>query len=146
MFKEGTIVYFDPFYFQNGKSAPKPKYCIILKNIDDTAVIASLPTSKDNVPYGVEKKGCIEIESFNFNAFVFPANQIVTNCGKSFPLETFVYGYQIDSYPLSTWADIYQNEGIDYNVFGMLQDAIYNDLISCLKNSKATKKKYTKVL
>jgi hypothetical protein len=30
MFDEGTIIYFDPFYFKNGNAA-KPKYFVVLK-------------------------------------------------------------------------------------------------------------------
>lgn len=146
MFQEGTIVYFDPFYFSNGKSSPKPKYCIILKNIENETIIASLPTSVDNVPNGKTKKGCIDIDSINFNAYVFPSNEIITDCGKSFNLDTFIYGYQIDTYSAHLWSEIYPLEGIDYNIFGVLTDNYFKELIDCLKNSKVTKKKYTRIL
>ena len=49
MFETGTIIYFAPFYFKNGNTA-KPKYFVVLKNIENKSVIASLPTRKDSIP------------------------------------------------------------------------------------------------
>ncbi|SDG02103.1 hypothetical protein SAMN04487996_114155 [Dyadobacter soli] len=43
---EGDILYFDLFYFKNGKT-PKAKYFIVLKTTGTTTVIASLPSSRD---------------------------------------------------------------------------------------------------
>ena len=51
-FKDGNILYFNPFFFTDGKSEPKPKYFLILKHIDDRIILSSLPTSKDSVPAG----------------------------------------------------------------------------------------------
>ena len=43
-FQQGAILYFDPFIFPDGGS-PKPKYFLVLKHVDDTLLLASLPTS-----------------------------------------------------------------------------------------------------
>lgn len=41
MFQPGTLIYFNPFYFKNG-AASKSKYFIMLKEIDDQYILASL--------------------------------------------------------------------------------------------------------
>lgn len=48
MFKEGNILYFNPFYFENGNT-PKPKYFLVLKEVDGQLVLASLPTLHDHM-------------------------------------------------------------------------------------------------
>lgn len=49
MYQTGELIKFSPFVFKNGNQ-PKPKYCIVLGQIDDKVMLASLPTSKDHVP------------------------------------------------------------------------------------------------
>lgn len=52
MYQTGELIKFSPFVFKNGNQ-PKPKYCIVLGQIDDKVMLASLPTSKDHVPSDV---------------------------------------------------------------------------------------------
>lgn len=60
MFSERDIIYFDPFYFKNGNTA-KPKYFVVLKNIDNKKLIASLPTRTASIPRDMYvEDGCIE--------------------------------------------------------------------------------------
>ena len=78
MFEEGQILYFTPFYFKNGNAA-KNKYFVVVKNIDETSLIASLPTRKDSIPESeVVESGCVEIPEINFNCFVISAKVPVT--------------------------------------------------------------------
>ncbi|WP_046755272.1 hypothetical protein [Kordia jejudonensis] len=146
MFEEGTIVYFDPFYFKNGNTA-KSKYFIVLKNTEDKSILASLPTRKDSIPteYLVEQ-GCIELPNINFNCFVFSPKINITTCQKSFDFPTHVYGYQIDLYKTDYLQEIYPIEGTDYIIWGKMKKAIFNDLINCLKTSKTVKRKFIKIL
>jgi len=117
MFKEGTIIYFDPFYFKNGNTA-KPKYFVVLKNQADQNILASLPTRTYSIPQKEEiDNGCIELPSINLNRFVISDDIEVTECGKTFDFKTHIYGHQIDDYE-----------------------------IKCLKNSKSVKRKYRKIL
>ena len=146
MFEEGNIIYFTPFYFANGKSAAKAKYCIILKTIGEKSIIASLPTSKDSIPENISKTGCIEMPEINLNSFVFDVKTEVTTCGKCFDLKTFVYGHQLDFYAIDLFKDIYRIEGTDYLIFGKLKPELYSELIECLKTSKAVKKKFINCL
>lgn len=54
-FAEGEVLYFDPFLFKDAKGGSKPKYYIVLKNMNDNVVLATLPTSKDFVPSNLVK-------------------------------------------------------------------------------------------
>ena len=142
MFQEKTIIYFDPFYFKNGNTA-KPKYFVILKRIDELSIIASLPTRTDKVPSdkGIDS-GCLELADINLNCYVIPKGLEVTDDGKQFDFKTHLYGHQIDDYETKLLQDIYQIEGTDYIIWGIMKVEIFNDLISCLKNSKSVKRKY----
>lgn len=146
MFKEGNILYFTPFYFKNGNPA-KPKYFIVLKILPGQTILASLPTRKDSVPpQNRIERGCIEIPDINFNCFVFASNEAVTKCNRFFDFTTYIYGYQLDNYDISEMRDIYRVEGIDFEIFGEMKPEIFEELIHCLRNSRAVKKKFTRAL
>src|SRR5690554_8158991 len=93
--KAGQIIYFTPFYFKNGRSAPKPKYFIVLKKANDKSILASLPTRKDSVPNYITSEGitgCFEHKDISFNSFRFDTKTIITKNGKCFDFPTFAYG------------------------------------------------------
>jgi len=147
MLEEGNIIYFTPFYFSNGKSAPKPKYCIILKLVENQTIIASLPTRRDSIPSNIlTQTGCIELPSIDFNSFIFDTATEITECGKYFDFNTFIYGYQLDFYSIDSFNDIYRIKDTDYQIFGKLKSNLYQDLLTCLRNSNAVKKKFIRHL
>ncbi|WLD24729.1 hypothetical protein NU10_04910 [Flavobacterium dauae] len=146
MFQEGTIIYFDPFYFKNGNTA-KPKYFIVLKSDAGKQIIASLPTRKDSIPENETiKDGCIELPDINLNCFVISNSKIVTECGKHFDFTTHLYGHQIDDYDVKMMKEIYPNEGSDYIVWGKMRLKLFEELLNCLKYSKSVKRKYRNLL
>lgn len=146
MFEEGTIIYFDPFYFKNGNPA-KPKYFVVLKNHADQNILASLPTRTDSIPEKEEiENGCIELPSINLNCFVISDAIVVTDCGKTFDFKTHIYGHQIDVYEIESLKEIYPIEDTDYKIWGKMKEEIFLLLIKCLKNSKSVKRKYQKIL
>lgn len=146
MFKEGNIIYFDPFYFKNGNTA-KPKYFVVLKNQNGKNILASLPTRKDSIPQKEEvENGCIELPLINLNCFVISENIEVTDCGKYFDFKTHIYGHQIDDYEVSILKEIYPLENTDYEIWGKMKEDLFLSLIECLKNSKSVKRKYKKIL
>lgn len=146
MFEEGTIIYFDPFYFKNGNTA-KPKYFVVLKNHADQNILASLPTRTDSIPQKEEiENGCIELPSINLNCFVISDAIVVTDCGKTFDFKTHIYGHQIDVYEIDSLKEIYPIEDTDYKIWGKMKADIFLSLIDCLKNSKSVKRKYQKLL
>ena len=147
MFEEGNILYFTPFYFKNGKSAPAPKFFIVLKEVDSHSILASLPTKKDSIPAEyVTQYGCVELPEINFNCFVISDKIEVTNCGKRFDLPTHIYGYQINIHEVSLMKEIYPIEGTDYIIWGKMKKNIFAELIKCLKESNAVPQKYIKIL
>ena len=142
MFTEGTIIYFTPFYFKNGNQA-KNKYFVVLKNTGTNCLIASLPSSKNHVPSDSQKPhGCIK----DFNCFVIAPTFIVTQCGKSFPLTTYLYGHQLDEYTIQFLEELYPNPIADYKIWGQMETSLFQELITCFKNSKSVKRKYKKIL
>lgn len=138
---EGTLLYCDPFVFKNG-AAPKPKFFIVLANMDDGVMLASLPTSKDHVPGDVEVvRGAVNIPERAVNAYVFEAGDLVTD-SFAFPRRTFVYGEQVDDYTeddLNGMGDLIQ-------ILGVLKPEILADLRACLKQAANIKRKYLKWL
>lgn len=146
MFEEGTIIYFDPFYFKNGNPA-KPKYFVVLKRLGQKSILAALPTRKDSIPAEkVVEFGCLELPDINLNCFVISSHDPATTCGKHFDFTTHIYGYQLDDYDVNWLSEIYPNEGTDYEIWGLLKSEIYDALIACLKNSRSVKMKYKRVL
>lgn len=146
MLKEGTIIYFTPFYFKNGNPA-KNKYFVILKNVGNKTVVVSLPSSKDYVPTHLEKEnGCIECLEANFNCFVFSPQTAITEDGKTFDFPTFLYGHLLDDYLVSELENLYPIEGTDYTIWGKMKTELFFQMIECFKKSKSVKRKYKKIL
>src|SRR5574344_1223232 len=107
MFEEGNLLKFSPFNFKNG-ATPKDKYFIVLKNINDGLLLATLPTSKDHVPSDISNaQGCIELPDSQVNVYVFKAKEVIANTINntpfSFVLNTFVYGADVELYPIITF-------------------------------------------
>lgn len=146
MFQERTIIYFDPFYFKNGNKA-KPKYFVVLRNIENESILASLPTRTDSIPVKDEiEKGCLELPDINLNCFIFSNKCAVTECGKTFDFKTHIYGHQLDIYDIDLLKEIYPLENSDYIIWGVMEKKLFNSLITCLKNSKSVYRKYKKRL
>lgn len=147
MYDEGTILYFTPYHFKNGKSKPKPKYFVILKNINNAYVLASLPTRKDSIPEkDVVIRGCVELPDIDFNCFVIPTTEFVTECNQKFPFTTHIYGTEINKEDITYLQNKYPTENENYEVWGKMKDKLFKELINCLKTSDAVKKKFTRLL
>lgn len=147
MLEVGNILHFTPFHFKNNKGS-KDKFFIVLKHIDDKVILASLPSSKDHVPsyIDVEKTGCVEVPGANFNCFAILPDTSVTECGKSFKRNTFLYGHLLDDYDVVSMKKIYQIQNVNFSIFGKMQKHLFEKMISCFKNSKSIKKKYIRCL
>ena len=145
MLEKRNILYFTPFYFQDDTS--KHKSFVVLENSDGTNILASLPTSRDSVPEKSEiQTGCIELPEIGFNCFVIPPNVPVAENGKSFTVKTHVYGHQIDLHNASYLTATYPIENVHYQVWGKMNEKLFDELIDCLKNSKNVKRKYKRML
>ena len=145
-FEPGNLLYFNPFIFPDGGD-PKPKFFIVLGEVDETVLLASLPTSKDHIPSDVEvSSGCLEIAERMVNAYIFMANEVVTEDGFFFEKNTFVYGQSIKTF--STVAFTKQKLAGETNIVfkGKLTDSVFKALKDCLRNSDAVRNRFKKYL
>jgi hypothetical protein len=145
VFLPGQIIYFNSFQFKNGNT-PKTKYFIILANIDDKIIIASLPTRTNTVPSFVTiNHGCINIDERCYNSYLFEKDKVIGEKGFSFDMTTFVYGDQVEDYKLELLEANYI-EGIDYIVIDRMIKTEFDSIINCFKNSNSVKFKIKKQL
>ncbi len=146
MFTEGIVLYISPFYFKNGNTS-KNKYFIVLKVIDNQIVIASLPTRSNKAPGLIQTEhGCNNDTERCFNCYAFQANRIITDNGFFFPINTYVYGNEVEDYTLQTLQLNYRIAGVDYEIMGNLTKQEYSDLCACLKQSTSIKRGIKKQL
>ena len=146
MFEVGTVLYLNPFYFKNGNTS-KNKYFIILKNIDDRIVIASLPTSICNAPSLINiNHGCNNDKDRCFNCYAFESSRPICTNGFSFPVPTFIYGNEVEDYEIDILSLNHKIEGVDYTIKGKLNTGDYNDLIICLRQSTKIRRGIKKLL
>jgi hypothetical protein len=147
MYQPGLIFYFTPFYFKDGKTAPKNKYFIVLCNEDDNLIVASLPSSQDYVPAFAKKEhGCIDVPEGCFNCYYFLPDKVVTTNSWAFPKPTYIYANWIDSYSNSMFGHVYKKEGHDYEVIGRLTKDEYEAVIKCFLIATNTKRKVKRLL
>lgn len=146
MFEPGNILYFNPFIFPDG-GEPKPKFFVVLGEVDETVLLASLPTSKDHIPSDVEViSGCLEIPERMVNAYTFLANEVITDNGFFFEKNTFIYGQNIKTYNTVSFLSQQVSGEIEIEKKGKIKDEIFISLKDCLKNSDAVRKKYKKYI
>jgi hypothetical protein len=146
-FPVGTIIYFTPFYFPNGKSAPKNKYFIVLQHDGDEWLVASLPTSVDRVPDGIaHDHGCVHLPKAMFSAYIYEPDKPVTNEGWGFPLTTYVYISWVERFDKRIFREVYVVEGVDYTVIGRLTKQEYTALLTCALGSGELKNRFRKEL
>lgn len=146
MFEPGNLLYFNPFVFPDGGN-PKPKFFVVLGEVDESVLLASLPTSKDHIPSDVEvTSGCLEIPERMVNAYVFMANEVITDNGFFFEKNTFIYGQNINTYNTVAFLEQQFSGEITLEAKGTLKAAIFSSLKNCLKNSDAVRKKFKKYI
>jgi hypothetical protein len=119
----------------------------VLCQSENSAILTSLPTSKDYIPNSVSQKcGCIEMPEINLNCFIITPETCVTECGKHFPLQTYLYGQNIQCYDIAFLNQSYPLENIDFEIWGKMQKKLFDNLITCFRNSKSIKRKYKAIL
>lgn len=152
MFETGNLLLFKPFLFKNG-APPKNKFMVVLgKEANGNMILASLPTSKDHVPSDIEVKGgCIELPDRQVNVFVFPAGKhiAVSQSGGatfSFDVNTFIYGSNLDSYPIATFHQQMTDKLTEVKLIGRISDIHFTALRNCLRKSRMVKNKFKRIL
>lgn len=150
MFNEGDLLFFDPFIFEDGTS--KPKFFVVLKNDNGLSLLASLPTSKDHIPADLDvHSGCYEYPNRGVNVYVFLAGETVATdpqTGKSFHFSknTFIYGATLNTFPVAPFLQQQMNHETTISLKGKMEQALFDDLKRCLKNSALVKNKFKKML
>jgi len=146
VFSDGQVIYFNPFYFKNGNTA-KPKYFVVLKSINNTTLVASLPTRSDKVPSFITKAhGCLNDNSRCFNCYMFEQGKAVCTNGFCFPLDCFIYGNEVEDYEVSIFQSVYPIPNVDYEIKGQLTTTEFQALLQCLQISTSIKRKIKKLL
>ncbi len=151
MLEKRNILCFDPFYFPDGKSVPKKKYFIVLRNSKNQNILASLPTRKDSVPSVYDdQQGCISLHEsdhgFDLVCYRIEANkQILENSNFFFDFPTHIYGTNLKLYPIE-YFELYPFQDIDYQILGKVKFNIFNEIIDCLKENKSVKRGYRELL
>lgn len=146
MFEPGNLLYFEPFIFPDG-GEPKNKFFVVLGDVDETVLLASLPTSKDHIPSDVEvKSGCLEIAERMVNAYIFMADEAITDDGFFFEKNTFIYGQNIKTYNSIAFLQQQTKGQINIELKGKLKSDVFTALKDCLKNSDAVRKRYKQYL
>ncbi len=141
MFLTGELIKFSPFVFKNGNQ-PKPKYCIVLGQIDDKVMMVSLPTSKDHVPAdAMVERGCVDIPERGVNAFVLNPSDMVTASFR-FHLPTYVYGEQVDEYEQKYLDEMRSN----VERLGQVEPTLFQAIKDCVKKARLLRRKYRHLL
>ena len=146
MFEPGNLLYFNPFIFPDG-GVPKPKFFVVLGEVDETLLLASLPTSKDHIPSDVEvQSGCLEIPERMVNAYTFMAYEEITESGFFFDKNTFIYGQNIKTYNSAAFLSQTMSGKTVIEEKGKLKEGLFTALKDCLKSSDAVRKRYKQFL
>lgn len=153
MFEPGNLLFFKPFIFKNG-APPQDKFMVVLgKDANGNTLLSSLPTSKDHVPSDVPvKHGCIDMPERRVNVFVFMAGEDITipheNGEEAFAFDenTFIYGADLDTYPVETFNLQIAEGDTDVKLIGKITDVNFASLKECLKISKMVKNKFKRIL
>jgi hypothetical protein len=145
LFLPRQIIYFSSFQFKNGNS-PQTKYFIVLANVDNNIIIASLPTRTNSVPsFVTTNHGCINIDERCYNSYLFEKQKVIGEKGFCFDMPTFIYGDQVEDYKLEL-LDANYIEDIDYKILDILLKEEYDAIINCFRNSDSVKFKIKKRL
>ncbi len=147
----GTILHFNRFQFDEPSTATRPaeknKFFIVLQNLDGQMVLASLPTSKDQIPDAAEQRhGCVEYPSGDLTAYVFEASAPVATNGWFFSLRTYMYGYQVREYSYNTLENNHSSVGSEVSVKGRLTETEFSAMVNCLLGSIDLKRRFRKTL
>jgi hypothetical protein len=145
VYQAGRIFYFDPFHFKNGDT--KPKYFLVLKEMDGQVILACLPSSKVHLPAAQPlPHGCLDQPENGINCYIIEANRPITQNNWSFPQTTFLYGMWLDDFLISQLESRYSIAGVDYEIIGDLLPDELDHILNCFRNSAQVKRKYKRWL
>lgn len=145
MFIDGAILHFSPFEFANGDK--ENKFFLVIKNIGDVTILASLPSSQRHLPeFHFDKIGCINDVESCVSCFVIEENIPICDNGFSFSKRTYLHGHWVDEFNVAVLKEKYQIEGIEYQTKGVLNQNYLNQIINCFKSASTVKAKIKRKL
>ena len=146
MFEKGSLIYFTPFRFRDGRPA-KDKFFLILKVFDESLIIAGLPSSQNYIPTSLQKEiGCLKNENIDLGCYVFDSKEIVGENGFYFPKKTIVYGQYLDIFDQKTIISSYPIQSVDYTLVDKLKKEIVEELVACFLTATNVKRKIKRAL
>lgn len=89
--------------------------------------------------------GCLNDAAGCFNCYHFPAGQVICKNGFNFPINTYIYGDEVEDYDLTTMINEYV-EGVDFTVEGELQEEELGRILDCLFISTSIKRRIKRLL
>ncbi len=143
MYTPGNILYFTPFFFKN-LAQPKPKYFVVLHNDTAGFILASLPTRGNHIPDDLKQHGCIRCDRRQIICYHIPKNHPVTDDGFTFPMDTYMYGKELNDYNEGVFRERYGRS--DITLIGKLTTHEFSAIKTCFRNSPEVKRKYKKYL
>ena len=147
MFLAGTILHFPTFYFRNIGAEPTNKYFLVIKNIGDSAILISLPSSQKHLPDALKNTyGCMNVADSGIGCYAFKARHVIATNGFYFGKDTYLYGAHLDEYEIENIVQRYPFPNIDYTIVGTLIEDLLESIIDCFKSSPAVKNKYKRML
>ncbi len=130
MFDRGNILYIKEYQLLSRKI--KPKYLIILENLQSETIIVTLPTSKQYIDQSNIKKGCIQ--QHHTHGYYFPSGDVICENGFSFVQNTFVlFRSNVFKEKIKSFTAKYNESGIE--VKGKLTNDEYFNLLYCMYRS-----------
>jgi len=145
--EEGTLLYIYDYEFEKG--APKNKYFLFLKVINERQLIVSLPSSIEYFPTDtVINHGCIDLPQAQQTTYCFKAKNIIdSRTNFSFPLDTYLHGCWLkDDIDETLFFQSYPIQGIHYEIEGVLNEDELIAVIQCFKQSSSVKRRIKKLL
>lgn len=141
MIRQKSILYFDDFEFGDGSS--KPKYLIVIKELDNKLLLYNLPSSQNYFNLSLKASICHYVDhglNGTDHCFCFMANESIGEEGFSFPLDTYCFFSFFTRSLLEANADalIKRNP----KELDLLSDKWYFELLYCIFKGKDVPLKY----
>lgn len=143
---DGTLLHIPNYVFESGDF--KNKFFLLLKEINGTQLIVSLPSSIEYFPTGTEiKHGCIDLVNAQQTTYCFKADFILDSVtGFSFPKNTYLHGCWLKEIDKTLFFQTYPILDFHYEIKGVLDKSELDSVIECFKNSPSVKRRIKKIL
>lgn len=141
----GTLLYIYNYEFSDGSTANK--FFLIIKDVNGSQLLISLPTSKDYIPDFVDiNHGCIDIPKAQQTTYCFESDKPITDTNFKFDVNTFLYGHLMSIIDLKLFMSKYPVENVHYKVMGILLENEYKMILKCFTSSVSVPRKFKKIL